>query len=123
MHVRLERHDKVTLSRHSDSVPPLDEQREIVAEIEKQFTRLEAGVAGLRRVQANLKRYRAAVLKAACEGNLLSSLLTITEPAETEYGPVAKLPAAWKWTTPIEVCEKVVDCRNKMPPTPHLEYL
>ena len=51
--------------------PPLDEQRRIVAEIEKQFTRLEAGVAALRRVQANLKRYRAAVLKAACEGRLV----------------------------------------------------
>jgi len=57
-------------------VPPLPEQRRIVAEIEKQFTRLEAGVAALRRVQANLKRYRAAVLKAACEGRLV--------PAEAE---------------------------------------
>ena len=52
-------------------VPPLPEQRRIVGEIEKQFTRLEAGVAALRRVQANLKRYRAAVLKAACEGKLV----------------------------------------------------
>jgi len=52
-------------------IPPLDEQQQIVAEIEKQFTRLEAGVVGLRRVQANLKRYRAAVLKAACEGKLV----------------------------------------------------
>ena len=52
-------------------VPPRSEQRRIVAEIEKQFTRLEAGVAALRRVQANLKRYRAAVLKAACEGRLV----------------------------------------------------
>ena len=52
-------------------LPSLDEQREIVAEIEKQFTRLEAGVGALKRVQANLKRYRAAVLKAACEGNLV----------------------------------------------------
>lgn len=52
-------------------VPPLKEQRRIVAEIEKQFTRLDAGVAALRRVQANLKRYRAAVLKAACEGRLV----------------------------------------------------
>jgi type I restriction enzyme, S subunit len=42
-----------------------------VAEIEKQFTRLETGVAALRRVQANLKRYRAAVLNAACEGRLV----------------------------------------------------
>ena len=49
----------------------LPEQQRIVAEIEKQFTRLEAGVAALRRVQANLKRYRAAVLKAACEGRLV----------------------------------------------------
>ncbi len=52
-------------------LPPLSEQRRIVAEIEKQFTRLEVGVAALRRVQANLKRYRAAVLKAACEGKLV----------------------------------------------------
>ncbi|TMA98683.1 MAG: restriction endonuclease [Deltaproteobacteria bacterium] len=51
--------------------PPLEEQNAIVAETEKQFTRLEVGVAGLRRVQANLKRYRAAVLKAACEGKLV----------------------------------------------------
>ena len=51
--------------------PAPTEQRRIVAEIEKQFTRLEAGVAALRRVQANLKRYRAAVLKAACEGRLV----------------------------------------------------
>jgi type I restriction enzyme S subunit len=54
-------------------LPPIKEQRRIVAEIEKQFTRLEAGVAALRRVQANLKRYRAAVLKAACEGCLVPS--------------------------------------------------
>ncbi len=51
--------------------PGITEQRRIVAEIEKQFTRLEAGVTALRRVQANLKRYRAAVLKAACEGKLV----------------------------------------------------
>ena len=52
-------------------VPPLKEQRRIVAEIEKQVTRLDAGISALRRTQANLKRYRAAVLKAACEGRLV----------------------------------------------------
>jgi type I restriction enzyme S subunit len=52
-------------------VPPLPEQHRIVAEIEKQFSRLEEGVSALKRVQANLKRYRAAVLKAACEGRLV----------------------------------------------------
>lgn len=49
----------------------LAQQRRIVAEIEKQFSRLDEGVAALKRVQANLKRYRAAVLKAACEGQLV----------------------------------------------------
>ncbi len=52
-------------------LPPIDEQRQIVVEIEKQFTRLDAGVAALKRAQSNLKRYRAAVLKAACEGRLV----------------------------------------------------
>ena len=52
-------------------LPPLDEQERIVAEIEKQFTRLDAGVASLKRVQTALKRYRASVLKAACEGRLV----------------------------------------------------
>ena len=47
---------------------PLAEQRRIVAAIEEQFTRLDAAVASLKRAQANLRRYRAAVLKAACEG-------------------------------------------------------
>lgn len=52
-------------------VPPPDEQRRIVAEIEKQFTRLETGAAALPSIKAKLKRYRAAVLKAACEGKLV----------------------------------------------------
>ena len=65
-------------------VAPPAEQRWIVAEIEKQFTRLEAGVAALRRVQANLKRYRAAILKAACEGRLV---LTEAELARVGRGP------------------------------------
>jgi type I restriction enzyme S subunit len=52
-------------------LPALDEQRRIVAELEKQFSRLDEAVANLKRVEANLKRYKAAVLKAAAEGNLV----------------------------------------------------
>ena len=69
--VGLRRVPKSYLEQQSIPLPSPTEQRRIVAEIEKQFTRLEAGVAALRRVQANLKRYRAAVLKAACEGRLV----------------------------------------------------
>jgi type I restriction enzyme S subunit len=50
---------------------PLPEQRRIAGEIETQFTRLDAAVAALERAQANLRRYKAAVLKAACEGRLV----------------------------------------------------
>ena len=49
---------------------PRYEQRRIVAKIEELFSDLDAGVAALERAKANLKRYRAAVLKAAVEGKL-----------------------------------------------------
>ena len=51
----------------------LGTQDNIVAEIEKQFSRLDEAVANLKRVKANLKRYKAAVLKAAVEGRLVST--------------------------------------------------
>ncbi len=72
-------------------VAPPDEQHQIVAEIEKQFTRLEAGVAGLRRVQANLKRYRAAVLKAACEGKLVPTQAELARQECRTYESGAQL--------------------------------
>ena len=54
-------------------VPPLAVQLEIVAELEKQFSRLDEAVANLQRVKANLKRYKASVLKAAVEGRLVET--------------------------------------------------
>lgn len=54
-------------------VAPLAEQRRIVAKIEELFSDLDAGVAALERAKANLKRYRAAVLKAAVEGKLTAA--------------------------------------------------
>ena len=58
-------------------IPPFGVQREIVAEIEKQFSRLDEAVANLQRVKANLKRYKAAVLKAAVEGRLVETEATL----------------------------------------------
>ena len=72
-------------------VARFQEQQQIVAEIEKQFTRLEAGVAGLRRVQANLKRYRAAVLKAACEGKLVPTEAELARQEGRVYETGAQL--------------------------------
>jgi type I restriction enzyme S subunit len=59
------------LAPYEIALPDVDEQRRIVAELEKQFSRLDEAVANLKRVKANLKRYRAGVLKAAVEGRLV----------------------------------------------------
>ena len=59
-----------TLGQTPILVAPLGQQELIVAEIEKQFSRLDKAVANLKRVKANLKRYKAAVLKSAVEGKL-----------------------------------------------------
>jgi type I restriction enzyme S subunit len=51
-------------------LPPLPEQRRIVARIEELFSRLDAGVAALRHAKAQLQRYRQSVLAAAVTGAL-----------------------------------------------------
>ena len=66
-------------------LPPLDEQREIVAELEKQFSRLDEAVANLQRVKANLKRYKASVLKAAVEGRLVETEATLARRESRTY--------------------------------------
>ncbi len=106
------------------------EQERIVAEIEKEFTRLDAGIAAIRRLQAHLKRYRAAVLQAACEGRLVPTESALArkegrafKPAEValrraldterplprrELQPTPKLrplPAGWSWARAAEFAE------------------
>ena len=71
--------------------PPLAEQHRIVAEIETQFTRLDASVAALRRAQANLKRYRASVLRDACEGRLVPTEAELARSEGREYEPAGVL--------------------------------
>jgi type I restriction enzyme S subunit len=109
---------------------PFVEQEHIVAEIEKQFTRLDQAVASLRRLQGHLTRYKASVLKAACEGQLVpqdendepaSELLArilaerraqweaanpgkmYKEPAGVDTAGLPELPEEWVWT----ILEKV----------------
>ena len=72
-------------------LPPLAEQRRIVVEIETQFTRLDASVAALRRAQANLKRYRASVLKDACEGRLVPTEAELARSEGRDYEPAGIL--------------------------------
>ncbi len=82
---------KKQLSELEFLLPPRKEQGRIVAEIEKQFTRLDDAVAALKRVQANLKRYRASILKAACEGRLVPTEAELARKEGRGYEPASEL--------------------------------
>lgn len=70
---------------------PIGEQERIVAAIEAHLTRLDAGVANLQRVRAKLKRCRAAVLKAACEGRLVPTEAELARAEGRSYEPADRL--------------------------------
>ena len=73
------------ISGYPIPIPPLSEQHRIVSEIEKHFTRLNASVAALERVRDNLKRYRASVLQAACEGRLVENEAELARAEGRQY--------------------------------------
>jgi type I restriction enzyme S subunit len=72
-------------------VPQSTEQQRIVAEIEKQFSRLDEAVTNLQRVKANFKRYKASVLKAAVEGRLVETEASIARREGCMYEAGAQL--------------------------------
>jgi type I restriction enzyme S subunit len=113
-------------------LPPLPEQHRIVSKIEELFTKLDAGVEALKKVKAQLKRYRQAVLKYAFEGKLTqewrednkgklepaSVLLErikeerkknskgkIKELPSLDTSDLAELPRGWAWTRLGEISE------------------
>ena len=59
-----------TLSKIAVPLAPLSEQKRMIHKVEELFSFLDAGTVSLRKVQAQLKRYRQAVLKYAFEGKL-----------------------------------------------------
>jgi len=124
----------------SFALPPLPEQHRIVAKIEELFTKLDAGVEALKKVKAQLKRYRQAVLKHAFEGKLTEEwrkahrgeiepasvlLERIKEERKKAKGKykelppldtsnLPELPEGWVWTRVGEVMEP---SKEKVDPT------
>jgi type I restriction enzyme S subunit len=122
---------------------PIEAQKCIVAEIEKQFSRLDEAVANLKRVKANLKRYKAAILKAAVEGKLTedwrkqhpsvepaSKLLErilvqrrtkwsgkgkYKEPARPDTSNLPSLPKGWAWCAVDQISRKITDGEHISP--------
>jgi type I restriction enzyme S subunit len=68
-----------------------EEQTRIVAKLEELFSDLDAGVAALQRAKANIKRYRASVLKAAVEGKLTVQWREQNPPTETGAQLLARI--------------------------------
>lgn len=93
-------------------IAPLNEQKRIINKVELLFSFLDAGVAQLRLVQGQLKRYRQAVLKAAFEGKLTQqwrktnkstiepsiSILNRLNKQPLSKKSLHNLPESWCWT-------------------------
>jgi type I restriction enzyme S subunit len=96
---------------------PFAEQHRIVDEVEKHATRLDASVAALERARANLKRYRAAVLAAACEGRLVPTEADLARRVGRDCGLATKArvplhegpPEGWSMATLSDICSKIQD--------------
>lgn len=67
------------------AIPPQFEQERIVNVLDTQFTRLDDAVASLEHVLANLRRYRASVLKAAVEGRLVPTEAELARREGRDY--------------------------------------
>ena len=84
-------------------LPATEVQQRIVDYLDEQFSRLDSSVAALHRVQANLKRYRASVLKSACEGRLVPTEAELARQEGRDYktgaqllqGSIAERRARW----------------------------
>lgn len=81
---------KSHISDHRIDLPPLPEQHRIVKALDSYFTRLDDAVATLERVQRNLERYRASVLKAAVEGRLVPTEAELARAEGRDYEPAVE---------------------------------
>ncbi len=85
-HLPLERFEAVEIP-----LPPRREQEAILSAVEQQMTRIEAGVRGLERAKAQLGRYHASVLKAACEGRLVPTEAALARAEGRDFEPAHAL--------------------------------
>lgn len=125
---------------------PLAEQTRIVARLEELFARLDAGVKGLGKVKAQLKRYRQAVLKYAFEGKLTEkwrethrdqielaqALFQRIKEERISKGigqwkegdkinpkDLSEMPSSWIWVRAQEVCENITNGYTPSAPELH----
>jgi type I restriction enzyme S subunit len=96
-------------------LPPLAEQRRIVAKVEELLARVNAARERLAKVPAILKRFRQSILAAACSGQLSAdwrernpSTPAAAKPLPNEYDNVPDLPPlpeSWSYTNCDSLCD------------------
>ena len=94
-------------------IPPLAEQRRIVAKLETLFTQLDAAVDTLKKAQTQLQRYRQSLLKSAFEGELtkkwreahLNKLEPISVSEYPNLDSLPELPDRWIWAQIKDIAE------------------
>lgn len=100
-------------------------QQRLVDHLDLQFSRLDAGIAALKRAQANLKRYRASVLQAACEGRLVPTEHDLAQAEGRDYEtatalisrtPTPARPNRWKSRSSDYIPGHRALCIGKQPP-------
>ena len=124
-------------------VPPLNEQKRIVAKIEELFSELDSGIESLKTARAQLKIYRQAILKYAFEGKLTAEWREqnpypkgYTEKIKVEikryndqklgqdaprklppinFDGLYSVPEGWFWVEAHRVCSSVRDGTHDTP--------
>ncbi len=74
-------------------IAPEREQERVVVALEEHLSRIEAGVLALERVKKEVARYRASVLKTACEGRLVPTEAALARAEGRPYEPASELLA------------------------------
>jgi type I restriction enzyme S subunit len=72
-------------------LPPSSEQKRIVDEVERQFSRLDAADVEFLAAATKLDRYRLSVLSAACSGKLVKTEAALAKEIGRKYESAAKL--------------------------------
>jgi len=106
------------------ALPPFEEQARIVEAIDTRFTRLDAGVSSLSRVQEKLEQYGTTLLTAACEGKLVENEVRMANgkgrTAETGEQLLKRILGERRqnWQGPGKYKEPVAPDTTDLPPLP-----
>jgi type I restriction enzyme S subunit len=89
-----------SLKSHRVPIPPIDEQRNIVAKLEELFSELDKGIESLKTAREQLKVYRQAVLKRAFDGKMTTDWRSretrLMSPSELKQWFAIERAGIWK---------------------------